>query len=572
MTHVLYRVRPLFGKKYVGLWKWLALMGILLVGAFLRFYQLDYKSLWVDEIIQVELASGSFLQTIQGMRTQIAAPPLDYLITWLMLQTGKNGAVTSEFVLRFPPLVAGILTIPFGFALAKRVTGSLAVALTTAYLIALAPLLIRFSQEVRFYSLSVLTMVAVAYFFVRAWQQPNWKNWLVFGAALVVAFFTHYYVGLVLAALLLFGAGVVAVRMWRTHAVEFTPALRTRLLLGTGAVVLSVVVAAAWLMYALPTQARFQMFMISSLPELIGEPLTSGHVSGKAHLLAVRVLGLAVFPALALLGVAVGVITKKTWTGAVALIVLLGVGGVLLLDWAFYYFFTSRQLLFVVPFYVILISIGIVAAAQWLAKKSRIVGILTAVVVLTGVTWVFALSMRAYYDWPKDDWRTAALFLKQATAVRPAILMVSPATLRGYLAYYEPALDPALRGSAGQTEAAQPENASRVWMLSQDGRTPVAFDVMVSNGWNVISIDASPAIRLLYGGPVPTTQLWREVLEINAPAQVLIYSDILEQSGVCVSANIPLIAHARAALTPPTQPPLLEAQRGLLRRKLRRLC
>ena len=94
--------------------KWSALVGILLVSAFLRFYQLEFKSLWVDEIIQVMLAQNGFWETIQGMRTQVAAPPLDYLVTWAMLGTGQNGVVTSEFVLRFPAVLWGILTVAFG--------------------------------------------------------------------------------------------------------------------------------------------------------------------------------------------------------------------------------------------------------------------------------------------------------------------------------------------------------------------------------------------------------------------------------------------------------------------------
>lgn len=559
-------------QKYTALGKWLALISILLIGAFLRFNQLEYKSLWVDEIIQVVLASGSFFDTIAGMRSQPAAPPLDYLITWLMLQSGKNGVVTAEFVLRFPAVAAGILTIPFGYALAKRITRSVAAALVTAYLIALAPLLVRFAQEVRFYSLSVLTMVAMAYFFVRAYQQPTGRHWLVCGGAVLVAFFTHYYAGLVLAALVVFAAGTLALRLWHTRAALFTPAFRTRILIGAGASVLVVGVVSAWLMYASPYKMSGQYFAIPPLLEVIGEPLTSGHVGTKEHLLAVRVLGLVVFPALALLGLAFAVRAQKNGSVAMALVVVLGVGGVLVLDWAFQYFFTSRQLLFVVPFYVILIALGIVAPAKVLAQKSRILGILLGVSVLAGVTVPFAYSLRAYYDWPKDDWRVAARFLEHATASHPAVVITDPASLRGYLVYYAPSLARSFDGSETQSDASQAQADSRAWIVMQEGRQPGALEILRSNGWNTIRLNASPALHLVYAGPVPEKQLWQEAARLDVPAQILVYSSLLERAGECESDHTPLLAQARAALSPPTDPPLLDAQRSLLRRKLRRLC
>src|SRR5436190_16465346 len=111
--------------------EWSALMGILLVGAFLRFYHLDYKSLWVDEIGQVLVAQGGVSEAIRGAAQHVAAPPLDYLITWGMLQIAN-----TEFVLRFAPAAWSILAIALLYALTKRLTGSVLTALLAAYLLA----------------------------------------------------------------------------------------------------------------------------------------------------------------------------------------------------------------------------------------------------------------------------------------------------------------------------------------------------------------------------------------------------------------------------------------------------
>ena len=53
--------------------EWGALLSILLFGAFLRFYQLEYKSLWVDEIGQVVAAQGGVTEAVRGAAQHVAA-------------------------------------------------------------------------------------------------------------------------------------------------------------------------------------------------------------------------------------------------------------------------------------------------------------------------------------------------------------------------------------------------------------------------------------------------------------------------------------------------------------------
>ncbi len=570
--------------------KWSALISILLIGAFLRFYQLEYKSLWVDEIIQVTLAQQGFFETLQGMRTQVAAPPLDYLITWLMLQFGRNGIVTSEFVLRFPAVMWGVLTIAFGYALAQRATRATLPALITAYLIALAPLLVRFSQEARFYMLSTMLMLALVYFFARAWETPNAKNWTWFALTLLLAFFTHYYVAFVIGALLMYVAGVVVTNLWRARsrlviarsalcdATEFIAAisnaaeLRARVL-GTGsALFLLAFLAVPWLLYARPAQAQAQVFAISSFAELIGEPVTSGHVGGAWHLFAVRVLGLIILPVLAVFGTLNDARKNFSLGTLLALIVLVGACGVVFLDWAFHYFFTSRQLLFLVPFYVILISCGLAALYSFLARRNKILGALALFAALSIIGIVFLFSARAYYDWSKDDWRSAARLLAHATDAQPAPIFTDPDSLRGYLTYYQPTLASFIQPNASASDTTRATENQRAWIVTLEQPQPPVLETLQKDDWHSIRLDASPALVISYAGRAPDKKLWNEIEMLDVPSQILIYSDLLEKSRACETENIPLIVNARAALTPPTDPPLLDAQRSLLRRKLRRLC
>lgn len=533
----------------------LALCAILLFGAFLRFYQLEYKSLWIDEIGQVVAAQGGFMEAIRGAVQHVAAPPLDYLVTWAMLQFGRNGIVTSEFVLRFPAVMWGILTIAMSYALARRMTRSKFVALITAYLVALAPLLIRFSQEMRFYALSILLSLALVYFFVRAWEKGDTRAWITFAVILLLAFFTHYYVIFVLGALLVYAFGAAAIEMWRAHKIVIAPPLRARLV-GMGAAIAGcALIAVPWLMYARPAQAQQQTFALASLAELIGEPVMSGHIGGAWHLNAVRVLGLFIFPALAILGGVYGARQKNRWGILLALLVVLGAGGVVVLDYWFKYFFTSRQLLFLVPFYFILVASGIAALYFFLARRQKFVGAVFLFAALGSITIVFLFSARAYFDWPKDDWRSAARLLNSASA---QTILVEPSTLGVYLTYYQPALQ----------NAFTPKNSARVWIVTLGQSKPRALQ---ENGWNAVRLDTSPTVNIFYAGAASEKELLLEAAAFDLPPHVLVYSDFLTRLNAVDAARAQSFTErVRAELTH-AQPPLLDAQYARLLRRLRRL-
>lgn len=534
--------------------EWFALLVILLSGAFLRFYQLEYKSLWIDEIGQVVAAQGGFLQAIQGAVQHVAAPPLDYVVTWLMLQLGRNGIVTSEFVLRFPAVCWGILAIVFGYALAKRITRSKLIALLTAYFIAFAPLLIRFSQEMRFYALSILLSLALVYLFVRAWQKPNGAAWTIFAIVLLLGFFAHYYTVFVLAAILGYTAFDLVFTLWRAKHFQLTIEMRARLG-GIGAAVgVFALFAVAWFGYAKPAQAQQMPLLLESLQQVVGEPVTSGHVGAAWHQKAVQILGMYIFPALALLGIVHLARKKNQWSILLALLVLLGAGGVILLDWWFKYFYTSRQLLFVVPFYFVLVAGGLGALYCFCARRSKGFGAAVLLCALSGITFVSLLSARAYYDWPKDDWRSTARLLNNAHA---QTILAEPATLETYLTYYEPAL----------ANAFNTKFSTHVWLVTLDGYAPHALQ---DKKWNGVRLDASPPINIVYAGDASENELLRQVAAFDLPPQVLVYSDFLTRLQAVDAALAQSVATRARAELERTQPPLLYGQYTRLLRRLRR--
>jgi len=124
-----------------------ALIVLTVAGIFLRFYNLGYNSLWLDEATTYNISLQSFTGIWQTITTGSEFnPPLFYWVEHIMLIFGN-----SEIILRFVPAVLGVLSIPVFYLVGKefldRNTGIIAAAACTV-----SPFLIYYSQEARAYS------------------------------------------------------------------------------------------------------------------------------------------------------------------------------------------------------------------------------------------------------------------------------------------------------------------------------------------------------------------------------------------------------------------------------------
>ena len=145
-----------------------ALLAILFLGTFLRFYQLGTESLWRDEGWTTWFASlGSPSEIVEQSKTDNNFPTY-YLI--LRYWIGLFG--DSEFSVRFSSALAGVLAVfaiyKVGQLLFGRSTGLIASLLLT-----LAPFHIAYSQEARVYSFMTLLAVLSFYFFLEILAKPN---------------------------------------------------------------------------------------------------------------------------------------------------------------------------------------------------------------------------------------------------------------------------------------------------------------------------------------------------------------------------------------------------------------
>ncbi|MFC1705402.1 glycosyltransferase family 39 protein [Planctomycetota bacterium] len=185
--------RSLATYRTFGIW----VLGIVLIAAGLRFYRLDYESLWMDEIRQVCHYSVSLKEVIVGAAGQ-QQPPLDYLIGWGM---HRIGLADTDWWVRVPAASFGVGSVILLIAWACQVVGRPG-ALAAGLLLSVSPLFVRMSQEARPYTIFVFFALLSLFLFVRARVQNRKRDWCLFGGAFGLLLITRWVGPLVLTAIL----------------------------------------------------------------------------------------------------------------------------------------------------------------------------------------------------------------------------------------------------------------------------------------------------------------------------------------------------------------------------------
>lgn len=163
--------------------------GVLIAsGIFLRFFKLDFQSLWLDELYTVvptgpATSVGAILEYCKGDQ-----PPLYFLYTHVFFQLfGYN-----ELVARVASAIVGVAAIPAMFFLGREIrdnrTGILAAIVTT-----FSYFHIYYSQEARFYSLAFLLSALSYLFFIRAYKYSKLLDFAFYVFCTSGLLYTHYF-------------------------------------------------------------------------------------------------------------------------------------------------------------------------------------------------------------------------------------------------------------------------------------------------------------------------------------------------------------------------------------------
>jgi mannosyltransferase len=169
----------------------LALAGLTILAAVLRFWRIGHQGFWFDEghtALLVHLSLGKMLGLLP--RTE-STPPLYFVVTWVWARIFGFG----EAGLRSLSAVAGVLTVPVAYAAAAKLVSRRA-GLIAAALVTTSPMLIWYSQEARSYELWVLMSAITLLTFAYALAAPTTRSLAAWVIACALALATHYYAAL----------------------------------------------------------------------------------------------------------------------------------------------------------------------------------------------------------------------------------------------------------------------------------------------------------------------------------------------------------------------------------------
>lgn len=404
------------------------------------------ESVWFDELFTSNIYCGETL-ILKTLYSDIHPPTYFIFIHYWNALFGD-----SEVWLRLPPLVCGLLSIPL-IARVGRLFAGVSAGRMAAFLMAVSPVHIWYSQEARPYATNMFLVLLTTLTFYRLMGDKKcFFGAILFFLSLVLTVFTHYYL-----AAFPFVYGALAVRRESPN--------RGRVLVACITVVamVGVYMGAKTYFSNVPTSMTYlrsfdemEAWRLCFQWFLTGNALTpvDGDIEfGAEALLALQGLALVTF-----LGGCWRLASRRPRPGApfgldvVAYLAVLPVAlfGMSLLGLNQTYI--ERSALPSLPFFIVVLAAGL---TMWRAKAF----VAVRSVLLAAAVGLVLFSFHTHRDlWtvykPNPDWREAAALLSGEidTADERIVLYsdyVSPTPLR----YYDPRMQEAKRFTGGDKEA-----------------------------------------------------------------------------------------------------------------------
>lgn len=165
-----------------------AFLGVALVAfAAIALGNITNASVWFDEAFSAYLIQFNYVEIWQFTAADVH-PPLYY---WL-LKTWSLLFGTTELALRSMSLFFAGLSIVGAFLLARKLFGRSVAALSVVFL-ALSPILIRYSDEMRMYTLAAAIVLFATHVLLKALASKKKGWWVLYGVLVSVGMWTHYF-------------------------------------------------------------------------------------------------------------------------------------------------------------------------------------------------------------------------------------------------------------------------------------------------------------------------------------------------------------------------------------------
>jgi hypothetical protein len=141
---------------------------ILLLAALLRTHHIAQRSLWLDEAIAANISRGTLNQTLILTRDLHSAPITDPLILYAIEKVNAG-----PLAVRIPSLVASVLAVLLMLCFVSMPSIDYKTAGLAGLMLSVSAVQIRYAQEVREYSLSVLYATVLLYVFLLYISKKN---------------------------------------------------------------------------------------------------------------------------------------------------------------------------------------------------------------------------------------------------------------------------------------------------------------------------------------------------------------------------------------------------------------
>ncbi len=455
--------------------KFIPIILILILGTFLRFYQIGQKSLWLDEAASLYRAQKQFLPMIKEIIENDAHPPLYNTLLYLWIRGGKKVGyprsftpqVITETRTRSLSALLGILTILLIYQTGRLFFGE-KTGLLASFLMAISSYQVFYAQEARLQTLITLLIILSLYFFYRSLQEEKKSLWLGFILFTALSLYTFFYSFFILLAENIFF--FLYLKRYRSSLRVFI--ISQLVILLAFSPWIPVLMQRITLIQSIPAAPNFSPWTALLSARLFFLDFTFGYPR-FAFSNRLTSLTLLIFLALAIYGW----ITYRHKEASFLLLFWLLFP--LLIVFFFplrIHTFQSKYLIFSSPAYYLLLSEGLIKL-----KSRKVSGALLTMFILLNL-----FSLHLYYtkDFIKEDWKGTAKYMEDNAGNKDLILFDPPYLGFAFDYYYSGNLD--RTGVPGNTSpraisTLETTNYARIWLIRD--YSPVSRPSGTAQAW-----------------------------------------------------------------------------------------
>jgi len=366
------------------------LIGLVALGAVLRFAFITSQGLWYDEALTALSMKMPFMEMIAD-RLNGGHSPFYFILVYPLAKL--FGA--TEFVIRLPSAIASTLSVWMFFLLAEKIFRDGKTAALSTLFFAISALSIYFAQEARMYAMVVLAAITSFYFLVRGVDEDNWKLWLGYILSTAAMFylsastipiifaqiayaahrkrkFADFFLSFSIIVLLYVPMAYFYLSMKKLGFIEWLPPINIHTFLN--------------ILYG---------FGFKPIPMPAGTGLYSLYIA------AAEILSIALAGGLIIYGIASSIIKKEDTDAATVLSFWLFIPMILVIIYSFLkqpMFGPKRYVMMLSPAYYLLLGLGIRRIPRESLKNAVIAVVLA----------FFAAALLSFYLTPtREDWRGA---------------------------------------------------------------------------------------------------------------------------------------------------------------------